>query len=52
MTKEDKNFVEMPTLTMYPTRKKGLPRWAVILGAVIMIMGLVIIGLLLVNLAG
>ena len=43
MSDEEKQFVEMPTLTMTPQRKKGLPKGVIILGAAIMIIGLIVI---------
>jgi hypothetical protein len=43
MDKDEKKFVEMPTLTMMPARKKGLPKGVIILSAGIMIVGLIFI---------
>lgn len=41
MSEKENNFVEMPTLTMSPVRKKGLPKGVVILAAAIMLLGLI-----------
>lgn len=52
MPNDEKEFVEMPTLTMSPVRKKGLPRGVLIFGAAIMLIGLAIIVMALMSSGG
>jgi hypothetical protein len=49
---DKKEFVEIPTLTMSPIRKKGFPRPMIIIGALIMLIALAIIVLAVMGMGG